>query len=277
MSRATPPQATTLEVTISKIFPAGAGWQAASLYADKLGFAADSASFALTTGVGDGIAVAAGHTGYYAVGNRAEIIASTFTPSTRRLLSRRLISTQIKKATVDSSIDMGEQAGVGVWLGSAAVCSGALWQPLVNALQASEKLPFEAVAGMTAVGCGGAFLTGLRVGRAVMPWVPDCDSANFATDAYLSMAIGGASSFFVDTDVAYLGGEGNFLRPIVGVEDFDSDLLGVAKAGTSTALGFVAFQSVQNVTFKAGTAWLDPADEPVAVKEEVTGPQASFS
>ena len=45
-------QATTLEVTISKIFPAGAGWQAASLYADKLGFAADSASFALTTGVG---------------------------------------------------------------------------------------------------------------------------------------------------------------------------------------------------------------------------------
>ena len=71
--------------------------------------------------------------------------------------------------------------------------------------------------------------------------------------------------------------QGNFLRPIVGVEDVDSDLLGVAKAGTSTALGFVAFQSVQNFTFKAGTAWLDPADEPVAVKEEVTGPQASFS
>ena len=84
--------------------------------------------------------------------------------------------------------------------------------------------------------------------------------------------------FFVGTDVAYLGGEGNFLRPIVGVEDVDSDLLGVAKAGTSTALGFVAFQSVQNVTFKAGTAWLDPADEPVAVKEALPAdPQASFS
>ena len=50
------------------------------------------------------------------------------------------------------------------------------------------------------------------------------------------------------------------------------------KAGTSTALGFVAFQSVQNVTFKAGTAWLDPADEPVAVKEALPAdPQASFS
>ena len=244
------PQATTLEVTVSKIFPAGAGWQAASLYADKLGFAADSASFALTTGVGDGIAVAAGHTGYYAA----------------------------KKAIADPTIDMGEQAGLGVWLGSAAVCSGALWQPLVNALQASEKLPFEAVAGMTAVGCGGAFLTGLRVGRAVMPWVPDCDSGNFATDAYLSMAIGGASSFFVGTDVAYLGGDGNFLRPVVGVEDFDSDLLGVAKAGTSTALGFVAFQSVQNVAFKSGTAWLDPAESPEPVKEALPAdPQASFS
>ena len=55
--------------------------------------------------------MAAGHTGYYAV----------------------------KKAVADPTIDMGEQAGLGVWLGSAAVCSGALWQPLVNALQASEN------------------------------------------------------------------------------------------------------------------------------------------
>ena len=92
------------------------------------------------------------------------------------------------------------------------------------------------------------------------------------------MAIGGASSFFVGTDVAYLGGEGNFLRPVVGVEDFDSDLLGVAKAGTSTALGFVAFQSVQNVAFKSGTAWLDPAEGPEPVKEALPAdPQASFS
>ena len=44
-----------------------------------------------------------------------------------------------------------------------------------------------------------------------------------------------------------------------------------------TALGFVAFQSVQNVAFKSGTAWLDPAEPVEAVKEEVTGPQASFS
>ena len=53
-------------------------------------------------------------------------------------------------------------------------------------------------------------------------------------------------------------GDGNFLRPIVGVEDFDSDILGIVKAGTSTGLGFCAFQSVQNVTFAQGSAWIDP-------------------
>ena len=119
------------QVTVSKIFPAGAGWQAASIVADAAGHQADSLAFAAYTGVGDGIAVAAGHTGYYAA----------------------------KKAIVDPNINIGEQAGLGVWLGSAAVCSGALWQPLVNALQASEKLPFNAVMGATMVGCGGAFLT----------------------------------------------------------------------------------------------------------------------
>ena len=45
--------------------------------------------------------------------------------------------------------------------------------------------------------------------------------------------------------------------------------LGVAKAGTSTGLGFMAFQSVQNVVFKEGEAWLDapPPEEPEAAAE----------
>ena len=42
--------------------------------------------------------------------------------------------------------------------------------------------------------------------------------------------------------------------------------------------GFVAFQSVQNVAFKSGTAWLDPAEGPEPVKEALPAdPQASFS
>jgi len=221
--------ATMAEVTVSKIFPAGAGWQAASIVADAAGHQADSLAFAAYTGVGDGIAVVAGHTGYYAA----------------------------KKQLYDPSVNVSEQALTGVWLGSAAVCSGAMWQPLVNALQALEKLPFNVVMGATVVGCGGAFMTGLRLGRFVFPWMPANDNANFSTDAYLSMAIGGASGFFVGTDVAYLGGEGNFLRPLVGVEELDGDLLGIVKAGTSTGLGFLAFQSVQNVTYPQGSAWLD--------------------
>ena len=220
------------EVTVSKIIPAGAGWQAASCVADSLGYAADSAAFAGITGVGDGLAVAAGHTGYYAA----------------------------KKALgVDRSVCVKEQAGLGVWLGSAAVCSGGLWQPCVNALQAAEQLPFHAVAAATGMACGSAFLAGLRAGRSLLPWMERPDNANFPADAHLSMAIGGASAAFVGTDVAYLGGEGNFLRPLVGVEDWDSVALGVMKAGSSTGLGFVAAQSVQNLTYPAGDAWLDAA------------------
>merc|ERR1719182_654222 len=52
----------TLEVMVSKIFPAGFGWQGASILADNMGMSDSSLSFALTTGVGDGIGVLTGHT-----------------------------------------------------------------------------------------------------------------------------------------------------------------------------------------------------------------------
>jgi len=217
------------EVTVSKLIPAGMGWQAASVVADGMGMAGDSANFALATGAGDGAAVFAGHTMYNVV----------------------------KKTVYDPNISIGGEAGTGIWLGAAAVCSGTLWQPLVNALQAGDKLPFEAIFGGVWIGCGLAFFTGLRVGRVIMPWMPAADNSNFATDAGLSMAVGGGTAFFVGTDVAYLNGDGNFLRPLVGVEDVDPNLIGVCKAGMSTGLGFVAAQSVQNVVYPAKQAWLD--------------------
>jgi len=103
--------AVTAEVSISKIFPAGFGWQTSSIIAENhLGYAADSAAFALTTGLGDALGVLFGHTAFYAA----------------------------KKATVDSSIDMEGETHVGVLLGSAAFCSGTVWQPLVDALQGAE-------------------------------------------------------------------------------------------------------------------------------------------
>ena len=102
--------ASTLEVAVSKIFPAGFGWQYASCVADgHLGLAADSAGFALCTGVGDGLGVFAGHT-MYMLG---------------------------KRAFVDPDIDAAHEAHTGLFLGTAAFCSGTMWQPAVDALTAS--------------------------------------------------------------------------------------------------------------------------------------------
>ena len=45
----------------------------------------------------------------------------------------------------------------------------------------------------TWAGCGMAFYTGLRLGRVVMPWMPNGDYRNLKNDASLSAAIGGAT------------------------------------------------------------------------------------
>merc|ERR1719408_1033621 len=69
--------ALTAEVLVSKIFPAGFGWQAGSLVADqKFGLGADTMGFALTTGVGDFTGVLVGHTVFYAIKNACSDIGS---------------------------------------------------------------------------------------------------------------------------------------------------------------------------------------------------------
>lgn len=55
----------TAEVTVSKLFPAGFGWQAGSIVAGDMGLKATDASFALMTGLGDFTGVLLGHTIYY--------------------------------------------------------------------------------------------------------------------------------------------------------------------------------------------------------------------
>ena len=52
----------TADVCVSKIFPAGFGWQTASVYAGAAGFSPLSLEFACMTGVGDALGVALGHT-----------------------------------------------------------------------------------------------------------------------------------------------------------------------------------------------------------------------
>lgn len=222
----------TAEVTVSKIFPAGFGWQSASLVASNgFGFAADSAAFALTTGVGDGLGVLCGHLGYYS----------------------------LKKSLVDSSIDLTREAHIGILLGSAALCSGSAWQPLVDALQGAN-LSFMQVFAGTWIGCGMAFYGGLRAGRTILSGyldhVHEPTYENSKTDASLSVVIGGATGFFVGTDAAYLP-EQNVLIDIVGIQDGTPDLVGCAIAGSSTSLGFMTAQSGLNVIYPAGKCWTD--------------------
>ena len=93
-----------------------------------------------------------------------------------------------------------------------------------------------------------------------MDGIEEANYANLKADAALSLAIGGATGCFVGTDVSFVtpaGVDQNWLRPIVGVEDGVSDLSGMISAGTSTSLGFMGLQTVQNGVVPAGKNWLD--------------------
>lgn len=223
--------AVTAEVTVSKILPAGFGWQGASLLASSMGYASDTTSFALTTGAGDAIGVLAGHCLFYG----------------------------IKKAVYDKQINMTQELQTGILLGSAAMMSGTAWQPLVNALQGAN-LSFTGVMAGTWVGCGFAFYAGLRVARTMysgrLAFIEAPSYANSQADASLSVAIGGATGFFVGTDAAYLP-EQNFLLPLVGILDTTPDVVGCILAGTSTSIGFCAAQTTLNMIYPVGTCWND--------------------
>lgn len=222
---------TTAEVTVSKIFPAGFGWQYSSGIAAGMGLEATDLGFFAVTGLGDATGVFLGHSTYY-------ILKSFVDPSIK-------ISTEMQTATL---------------LGGAAFCSGAAWQPLVNALQCNG-LPFEGVAMGTWVGCSIAFFGGLRLMRIAMSpagTVAGNDYDNLKKDASLSFAIGGATGAFVGTDVVYKEGAGNFLKDAVGILETDSNLMGCVKAGASTSLGFAVAQTGENIVYPMGKLWTDP-------------------
>ena len=101
---------TTAEVTISKIFPVGFGWQSASIVAEDFGYAPDTAAFAFATGAGDAVGVLIGHVSYYAA----------------------------KKSLYNGKINMSKEVQTGLLLGTAAFCSGTVWQPLVDLFQGAN-------------------------------------------------------------------------------------------------------------------------------------------
>ena len=217
------------EVTVSKIFPAGFGWQTASVLAEEAGFAATEMPFFLATGVGDFVGVFVGHSTYYAI-----------------------------KQALGGKTKMTEELQTGFFLGSAAFCSGCVWQPSVNALTALGGSFNQVMIGTGAV-CALAFFGGLRLGRGLyskaLPAVESNNYENLKADAGLSLSIGGATGFFVGTDISF--GDADWLRGVVGVEEGMSAIEGEVRAGTSTALGFLALQSVQSVVLQQGKCWVD--------------------
>lgn len=212
------------QVAVSKLFPAGFGWQYSSGIAEEtFGLGANDVGFFVVTGLGDFCGVFAGHFTYYTA----------------------------KRILYDPSIRVGEQAHVALWLAAAAFASGGMWQPFVNFFQAcsGEGNHFNSHVMATVAGCGTMFYGGLRLGRyflaPVLTGIPKADYNNLRADAQLSVAIGGATGCFVGTDISY--GDGNWLRPLIGVEEGFGNIHGCALAGTSTALGFTAVQIAENI------------------------------
>ena len=153
-------------VAISKMFPAGAGWQAASLTADTLGLESTSLAFFGAVGLGDFLGVFLGHTLFFLM---------------KKLVRR------------DPKIKMGEQLQVATLLGGAAFCSGATWQPALNALR-FLGLDFAGVFLGVGASCTLAFFTGLRVWRKLLS--PSMDTIernsyqNQKSDVQLAIAVG---------------------------------------------------------------------------------------
>jgi hypothetical protein len=220
-----------MEVSVSKIFPAGFGWQSAATIAENAGLQSNDISFYMATGLGDGLAVCLCHSLYYS----------------------------IKKAvTNNKDIDIQAQLETGVFLGSAATCSGFVWQPTVNALQAAG-VPFTQALVATGGAAVLAFFGGLRMGRNVygnfFDAVEPNNYTNLKNDAALSVAIGGAAGAFLGTDLSY--GATNYLGCMVGIPDTASAVTASCLAGSSTTFGFSVVQMGQNTIFKNGKCWLD--------------------
>eukprot|EP01051_Picozoa_sp_SAG22_P015803 SAG22_NODE_2124_length_2974_cov_13.089043_3_plen_121_part_00 len=119
---------------------------------------------------------------------------------------------------------MLHQAQLGFFLGSAAFCSGAMWQPFVNWFQApGVGYSFTTAVGMTTLCCGSMFFLGLRAGRQVYPSIfsgmagQGPTYSNLQGDMQLSLSVGAATGVFVGTDVSYNTPEnpvGNWMHPV---------------------------------------------------------------
>lgn len=222
----------TLEIMVSKLLPGGFGWQASSIMADNAGYAANTWEFAAITGCGDMTGVFVGHSLYKA-----------------------------GQSLVSKDVSVADEIGTAAWLGSAAFFAGGVWQPIVNLLHDDMGLAFTPTAIGCFATCGAFFFGGLRLGRAVMPWMASGTPKNLAQDAGLSVSIGGATGMFVATDPTFVGVQADMLyqyaAPVFNITNATPELVGCVMAGSSTLTGFGMANLLQSVTLPAGMNWMD--------------------
>jgi len=222
--------ASSAEVTVSKIFPAGAGWQLASIVADNIGYSPTSLAFFATVGIGDCSGVFLGHVLY-----------------------------QTLKKSTGAKINLGTELQVASLLGGAAFFSGSAWQPALNAFNTLSFTFTQSLVGVT-LATTFAFFAGLRIMRRLlsgfMPAVEGVTYDNQESDLALSAAVGTGCGAFVGTDISF--GVANWLSPIVGIQSHFSAARAVATAGLSTSIGFVANMIVQCSFLPAKECWIDP-------------------
>jgi hypothetical protein len=203
----------TTEVVVSKIFPAGCGWQYGSITATQQYCIPSDIQFALMCGGYEGLAVGMGHWTYM-VG---------------------------KKIVYDEEVDMRLETYKSLQFGTASMMSGIVWQPTVDFLRHDG---FYMAATGTGLTCSVFFFGGLTLSKYLT-----CNKTNqvinienTVKDALLSLSIGGATAMFVATDPLIYG---NILKNIYGIGD-TLDYNSIYMAGFSTASGFIGIQFIQN-------------------------------
>lgn len=212
----------TTETVVSKLIPAGMGWQAASLYAEQIGCDSKSIGFSLCTGLGDASAVFAGHMLY----TMFKIMLSR---ASNQILGTNYVLPKLKK-----------ELSIGGWLASSASASGAAWQPLVNHFNDLDCQFLTNATGTGAI-CAFIFFAGLRAWRPRFGLPKNKDT--LLDDVRLSIAIGGATGTFVATDLSI---PGNMLASTLGILPNDPASIGLVKAGAATGFGFFSVATLRD-------------------------------
>ena len=146
-----------------------------------------------------------------------------------------------------------------------SLCSGIVWQPLLNLFAEVLDLSFAWCFVLVGLFGGCFFFAGLRAAR----FANVADPAELGWDASLSFAVAGAQAFFVATTPSFSKPSDPFLE--FAVRTHDDWLVGSALAGTTTMLGFLTAGSLLNLLAPEGTIWSDPPPPPKPAKPPLAG------